>query len=75
MRIAITFRDQPEHEDCDNEQGYSLFGGSEAKSLPHFIQFETAFFNHEYFCAASLCLLCDFSGDCSFCRGRTKSER
>jgi hypothetical protein len=50
MRVAITFRDQPEHEDCENEQGYSFFGGSKAEPLPHFIEFETAaFFNHEYF--------------------------
>jgi hypothetical protein len=54
MRVPITFRDQPEHEDCENEQGYTFFGGREAESLPHFIEFETAaLFNHEYFCVGS----------------------
>jgi hypothetical protein len=58
MRVPITFGDQPEHEDCENEQGYSLFGGSEAESLPHFIEFETAaLFNHECFCGVFLRLL------------------
>jgi hypothetical protein len=42
MRVAITFRDQAEHEGCDNEQHYSFFGGSEAESLPHFIELEMA---------------------------------
>jgi hypothetical protein len=41
MRVAITFCDQPEHEDCENEKRYSFFGGSEAESLPHFIEFKT----------------------------------
>ena len=51
MRVPITFRDQPEHEDCENEQGYTFFGGREAESLPHFIQFETtAFVDHEWVC-------------------------
>ena len=42
MRGAITFRDQAEHEDCENEQHYPFFGGSEAQSLPHFVESETA---------------------------------
>ena len=41
MRVAITFRDQAEHKRCENEQGYSFFGRSEAEFLPHFIEFET----------------------------------
>ena len=49
MRVAITFRDQPEHERRDNEQGYSSLSRREAKSLPHFIELEMpALFNHEY---------------------------
>jgi hypothetical protein len=49
MRITITFRDQPKQEGHGNEHRYSFFGGSEAESLPHFIEFETAaLFNHEY---------------------------
>ena len=52
MRVAITFRDQPEHERRGNEYDYSSFSRREAESLPHFIEFETpAFFNHEDFCA------------------------
>jgi hypothetical protein len=48
MRVAITFRDQAEHEGCENEKGYSFFSRREAESLPHFIEFETpASFNHE----------------------------
>src|SRR5438874_12819795 len=51
MPVAITFRDQPEHERRGNEYDYSSFSRREAKSLPHFIEFETpAFFNHEDFC-------------------------
>jgi hypothetical protein len=50
MRVAITFRDQPEHERRGNEQGYSSLSRCEAKSLPHFIEFETpALFNHKLF--------------------------
>jgi hypothetical protein len=46
MRVAITFRDQAEHERRDYEYGYSSLDGSEAKSLPHFVEFETpALFN------------------------------
>ena len=41
MSVAITFRDQAEHERRDNEQRYSSLSGSEAESLPHFIEFET----------------------------------
>ena len=48
MRVAITFRDQPEHERRSNEYDYSSFSRREAESLPHFIEFETpALFNHE----------------------------
>ncbi len=51
MRVAITFRDQPEHERRGNEYDYSPFSRGEAESLPHFIEFETpALFNHEDFC-------------------------
>jgi len=50
MRVAITFRDQPEHERRGNEYDYPSFSRREAESLPHFIEFETpALFNHEYF--------------------------
>ena len=53
-RVAVTFRDQPEPERRDNEYDYSSFCVSEAKPLPHFIEFETpAFFNHEVTSAAS----------------------
>jgi len=49
MRIAITFRNQPEHERRDNEYDYSSLRRREAEFLPHFIEFETpALFNHEY---------------------------
>ena len=48
MRVAITFRDQPEHERRGNEYDHSSFSRRKAESLPHFIEFETpAFFNHE----------------------------
>jgi len=51
MRVAITFRDQPEHERRRNEHDYSSFSRREAEFLPHFIEFETpALFNHEDFC-------------------------
>ena len=51
MRVAITFRDQPEHERRGNEYGYPSLSRREPESLPHFIEFETpALFNHEYFC-------------------------
>ncbi len=51
MRVAITFRDQPEHERRGNEYDYPTFSRREAESLPHFIEFETpALFNHEDFC-------------------------
>jgi hypothetical protein len=90
MRVAITFRYQAEHERCDDEYGYSFFGGSEAESLPHFIEFETpALFKHEYFCGVFFVYSCaaaplprgcgteagDFRGGSCFCRGRTKTER
>jgi hypothetical protein len=41
MSIAITFRCQAEHERRDYEYRYSSLSGSEAKSLPHFVEFET----------------------------------
>jgi hypothetical protein len=44
IRIAITFRDQSEHERRDNEQRYSFLSGSKAESLPHFIKFEAPAF-------------------------------
>jgi hypothetical protein len=44
VRLAITFRDQAEHERRDYECGYSSFNGSETKPLPHFIEFETPTF-------------------------------
>ena len=51
MPVAITFRDQPEHEHRGNEYDYSSFSRREAESLPHFIEFETpALFSHEDFC-------------------------
>ena len=51
MRVAITFRDQPEHEHRGNEYDYPSFSRREAESLPHFSEFETpALFNHEDFC-------------------------
>jgi hypothetical protein len=40
MRIAVTFCAQTKRERCDNESGDSLFGWSEAESLPHFIEAE-----------------------------------
>ena len=58
MRVAITFRDQPEHERRGNEYGYSSFSRREAESLPHFIEFETpALFNHEDFDEVFLLLI------------------
>jgi hypothetical protein len=54
MRISITFRDQPEHERCGDEQGHSSLSRREAKSLPHFIEFEPpAFSNHKVTSASS----------------------
>jgi len=41
MRVAVTFRDQPEHERREYEYRYSSLNGSETESLPHFIEFET----------------------------------
>jgi len=50
MPVAITFRHQAKHERRRNEYCHSSFSRREAKSLPHFIQFETpALFNHELF--------------------------
>jgi hypothetical protein len=44
--VAVTFRDQAEHEGCDYEHAYSFLCGSEAESLPQFFEFETpVFFN------------------------------
>jgi hypothetical protein len=42
MRVAVTFRHQPEHERRDYEDGNPFFGGSEAEFLPHCIEFKTA---------------------------------
>src|SRR5258707_14106891 len=54
IRVAITFRDQPEHERRGNEYDYSSFSRREAKSLPHFIELKTpALFNHEVTSASS----------------------
>ena len=51
MHVAITFRDQAEHEGCGNEDCYPSLSRREPKSLPHFIEFETpTLFNHEYLC-------------------------
>ncbi|PYK24555.1 MAG: hypothetical protein DME59_13065 [Verrucomicrobia bacterium] len=41
MRLPVTFRNQAEHERRDYEQRYSSLSGSEAESLPHFIEFKT----------------------------------
>jgi hypothetical protein len=41
MRLAVTFRNQAEQERRDNEYRYSFLNRSEAKSLPHLIEFET----------------------------------
>jgi hypothetical protein len=41
MGVAITFCAQTEQESRHNERYYSLFGGSEAESLPHLIEFGT----------------------------------
>ena len=58
MRVAITFRDQPEHERRGHEYDYPSFSRREAESLPHFIEFETpALFNHEDFCEVFLLLI------------------
>lgn len=58
MRVAITFRDQTEHERRGNEYDYPSFRRREAESLPHFIEFETpALFNHEDFCEVFLLLI------------------
>jgi hypothetical protein len=40
MSVAITFRDQPEHERRDDEQRDSSLNGSETKSLPQLVKFE-----------------------------------
>ena len=58
MRVAITFRQQAEHERRGNEYDYSSLGRREAESLPHFIEFETpALFNHEDFAKCFLLLI------------------
>jgi hypothetical protein len=44
MGVTITFRHQSKHERGDYEYGYSSLCGREAKSLPHFIEFETPAF-------------------------------
>jgi len=49
MRVAITFRDQPEPERRGYEHGYSFLSRREAESLPYFIESETAaLFNHKW---------------------------
>ena len=54
MRVAITFRDQPEHERYGNEYDYPSLSRRESESLPHFIEFETpALFNHKVTSAPS----------------------
>jgi hypothetical protein len=54
MRIAITFRDQPERKCRGDEQSYSALHRGEAESLPYFIELETtALLNHELLCAIS----------------------
>ena len=54
MRIAITFRDQPEHKRRGDEQRYSPLHRGQAESLPHFIELETTvLLNHELLCAIS----------------------
>jgi hypothetical protein len=83
MRIAITFGDQSEYERRSNEYCYSPLSTREAESLPQFVQLETpAVFNHEFggnfVCGYSClpgCEADDFSGDCSFCRRWSKTER
>jgi len=51
MRVAITFRDQAEHERCSNEDCYPSLSRREPESFPQFIEFETpTLFNHEYLC-------------------------
>ena len=42
MRVAITFRDQPEQKRRDNEYDHPSLSRREAESLPHFIEFETS---------------------------------
>jgi len=44
MRLAVTLRDEAEQKHRDYEYGYSSLCGGEAKSLPHFIEFETPAF-------------------------------
>jgi hypothetical protein len=49
MRVAITFRNQSEHERREHKHRYSPFRRSEAKPLPHFVEFETpALFDHKW---------------------------
>jgi hypothetical protein len=67
MRVAITFRDQAEHERCSNEDCYPSLSRREAESLPHFIEFETPIlFNHEYLCEFFRVYL--FSGHHGLCK-------
>lgn len=54
MRIAVTFRDQPEHKRRGHEQSHSSLNRGEAESLPHFVELETmALLSHELLCAMS----------------------
>jgi hypothetical protein len=51
MRVAITFRDQAEHEGRGNEHCYPSLSRREPEPLPHLIEFDTTtLFNHEYLC-------------------------
>jgi hypothetical protein len=43
-RLAVTLRYETEQEHRDYECDHSSLGRREAKSLPHFIEFETAAF-------------------------------
>ena len=48
MRIAVTFRDQPERKRRGHKQSYSSLNCCKAESLPHFIELETTDpLNHE----------------------------
>lgn len=46
MRIAITFRDQPEQKCRGNERSYSFLNRRETESLPHLIEFKMTILCH-----------------------------
>jgi hypothetical protein len=49
MRVPVTFRDQPKHERREHKHRDASFSRREAKSLPHFVEFETpALFDHDW---------------------------